>query len=344
MIREGIEAVVTGRDLSEAEAIEVMTEIMEGNATPAQIAAFIVGLRIKGETVEEITGCARVMRHKATFIRTPAGSIAVDTAGTGGDGAHTFNISTTAAFVAAGAGVVMAKHGNRAASSQCGSADLLEALGIDVTLEPAGVEAAIRQVGMGFLFASALHGAMRHAMGPRREIGVRTIFNILGPLTNPAHSQHQLVGIFDGALIEMMAQVLANLGGKRAFVVHGSDGLDELTTTGPTTVAELRDGRVVTYTVHPEAFGLSVDQAAILRGGDAQFNADLTLRLLRGEEIPQRGVVLLNAAAAIAAGTEGQSIVDCLPLAQEAIESGQALAKLEALRDFTQQWPRSGED
>ena len=213
MIREGIEAVVARRHLTEAEAIGVMTEIMEGNATPAQIAAFIMGLRMKGETVEEITGCARVMRDKATFIHTPAGSVPVDTAGTGGDGAHTFNISTTAAFVAAGAGVVMAKHGNRAASSQCGSADLLEALGIDITVAPAGVEAAIQEVGIGFLFAPALHGAMRHAVGPRREIGVRTIFNILGPLTNPARSQHQLVGIYDAALTSMMATVLHNLGG-----------------------------------------------------------------------------------------------------------------------------------
>jgi anthranilate phosphoribosyltransferase len=344
MIKEGIEAVVAGRNLTEAEAMAVMTEIMEGEVTPAQIAAFIVALRIKGETVEEITGCARVMRDKATFIRTPEGSTPVDTAGTGGDGAHTFNISTTAAFVAAGAGVVMAKHGNRAASSQCGSADLLEALGIDITLEPAGVEAAIREVGIGFLFAPALHGAMRHAVGPRREIGVRTIFNILGPLTNPARSQHQLVGIFDGSLTAMMATVLHNLGGKRAFVVHGSDGLDELTTTGTTTVSELRGGRVETYTVHPGDFGLSVDRPETLQGGAAQYNADLTLRLLRGEEMPQRGVVLLNAAAAIAAGTEDRSIADCLPLARQAIDSGQALVKLERLREHTQQWTQTSKD
>jgi anthranilate phosphoribosyltransferase len=338
MIKEGIEAVVTGRNLTEAEAMAVMTEIMEGNATPAQIAAFIVGLRMKGETVEEITGCARVMREKATFIRTPPGSRPVDTAGTGGDGAHTFNISTTAAFVAAGAGVLVAKHGNRAASSQCGSADLLEALGIHIGLQPAGVEAAIHAVGIGFLFAPALHGAMRHAVGPRREIGVRTIFNILGPLTNPAHSQHQLVGIFNGSLTAMMAMVLHNLGARRAFVVHGNDGLDELTTTSTTTVSELRGGKVETYTVHPEDFGLPVDHPEALRGGDARFNAELTLRLLRGEPMPQCNIVLLNAAAAIAAGTEDRSIADCLPLARQALDSGAALAKLEQLREFTQQW------
>lgn len=338
MIREGIQAVVAGRNLSEAEAIAVMTEIMEGNATPAQIAAFMVGLRMKGETVEEITGCARVMRDKATFIRTPPGSTPVDTAGTGGDGAQTFNISTTAAFVAAGAGVVLAKHGNRAASSQCGSADLLEALGINIGLEPAGVEASIREVGMGFLFAPALHGAMRHAIGPRREIGVRTVFNILGPLTNPARAQHQLVGVYDGAMTAMLATVLHNLGAKRAFVVHGSDGLDELTTTGTSTVSELRGGQVHTYTVHPGDFGLPTNQLAELRGGDAQVNAALTMRLLQGEHIPQRGIVLLNAAAAIAAGTADTGIAECVPRAQAALDSGQALAKLLQLREFTQQW------
>ncbi|MEE8303602.1 MAG: anthranilate phosphoribosyltransferase [Candidatus Tectomicrobia bacterium] len=338
MIREGIEAVVAGRHLTEAEATAVMTEIMEGNTTPAQIAAFIVCLRMNGETVEEITGCARVMRDKATFIRTPEGSTPVDTAGTGGDGKHTFNISTTAAFVAAGAGVVMAKHGNRAASSQCGSADLLEALGIDITLAPEAVEAAMRDVGISFLFAAALHGAMRHAVGPRREIGVRTIFNILGPLTNPARSQHQLVGVYDGSLTAMMAMVLHNLGGKRTFVVHGHDGLDEITTTGETTISELRSGNVETYTVRPEDFALPVDQPAVLQGGDASFNADLTLRILRGNDMPQRNIVLLNAAAAIAAGTEDQSIADCLPLARQSLDSGEALAKLDELRAFTQQW------
>ena len=341
MIREGIQAVVEGRHLTEAEATAVMTEIMEGSASPAQIAAFIVGLRMKGETVEEITGCARVMRDKATFISTPPGAIPVDTAGTGGDGAQTFNISTTAAFVAAGAGVVMAKHGNRAASSICGSADLLEALGVNIGLEPAGVEASIREVGMGFLFAPALHGAMRHAIGPRREIGVRTVFNILGPLTNPARAQHQLVGVYDGSLTAVMAMVLHNLGARRAFVVHGSDGLDELTTTGVSTVSELRGGRVHTYMVHPGDFGLPSNRPEELRGADAPWNADLTRRLLRGEALPQRGIVLLNAAAAIAAGTADKSIAECLPLAQEALDSGQALAKLEELREFTRQWSQT---
>ena len=338
MIRAGIQAVVEGRHLTETQAMEVMTEIMEGEATPAQIAAFLIGLRVKGESAAEITGCARVMRDKATHISTPAGSIPVDTAGTGGDAAGTFNISTTAAFVAAGAGVVMAKHGNRAASSRCGSADVLEALGVDVSLEPAGVEAAIAEVGIGFLFAPALHGAMRHAIGPRREIGVRTIFNILGPLTNPAHARRQLVGIYDGSLTSVMAQVLNNLGAERAFVVHGRDGLDELTTTGPTTVSELRDGQVETYEVCPDDFGFAPTRPADLKGGDADFNAGLLKNILSGENLPQRDIVLLNAAAAIAAGTPGESIAACMPRARDSLESGRALAKLEQLQEFTQQW------
>ncbi len=335
MIREGIQAVVDRRDLSEAEAAAAMTEIMDGEATPAQIAAFITGLRMKGETVEEITGCARIMRDKATLIRTPEGSTPVDTAGTGGDGADTFNISTTAAFVAAGAGVMMAKHGNRSASSQCGSADVLEALGIDIAPEPELIATAVREVGIGFLFAAALHGAMRHAIGPRREIGVRTIFNILGPLTNPARSKHQLVGIFDGTLTATMATVLGNLGAKRAFVVHGSDGLDEMTTTGPTTVSELRLGKVETYTIEPGDFGLPTNTPDELKGGDAAYNAELTRKLLQGEDLPQRGIVILNAAAAIAAGTEDQSIGDCIPAAQDAFDKGLGWAKLEQLRELT---------
>ena len=338
MMRAGIQAVVEGKDLTEAQAMQVMTEIMEGAATPAQVAAFLVGLRVKGESVAEITGCARVMRDKATFIRTPADSTPVDTAGTGGDGLGTFNISTASAFVAASAGVVMAKHGNRAASSQCGSADVLEALGVDVSLEPAGVEAAIAETGIGFLFAPALHGAMRHAIGPRREIGVRTIFNILGPLTNPAHARHQLVGVYDSKLTPVLATVLHNLGAERVFVVHGSDGLDEVTTTGATTVSELRGGGVHTYEVHPEDFGLARARPADLQGGDAAYNAGLVKRILGGEASPQRDIVLLNAAAAIAASTADQGIADCLPRARESLESGRALAKLEQLREFTQRW------
>src|SRR5512137_2423922 len=250
MIREALAKVVQGIDLQETEMTETMTEIMEGKATPAQIGAFITALRMKGETIVEVTGAARVMRLKATRIdaRSP---IIVDTCGTGGDGRNTFNISTTAAFVVAAAGLTVAKHGNRAVSSSCGSADVLEALGVNIDAPPEVVEECVQQVGIGFLFAQKLHGAMKHAAGPRREVGIRTIFNMLGPLTNPAGATAQLIGVYDPRLTEMFAGVLKNLGTKRAFVVHGADGLDEATVTGPTRIAELKEGLVTTYDIDP---------------------------------------------------------------------------------------------
>src|SRR5512137_2702745 len=250
MIREGIARIVRGEDLREAEMMAVMTEVMEGEATPAQIAAFMTALRIKGETVEEVTGAARIMRQKATRIDARS-SVVVDTCGTGGDGRNTFNISTTAAFVVAAAGLTVAKHGNRAVSSGCGSADVLEALGVNIDAPPEIVEECLQQIGIGFLFAPRLHGAMKYAIGPRREIGIRTIFNMLGPLTNPAGATAQLIGVYDPRLTEMFAGVLKNLGTKRAFVVHGADGLDEATVTGPTRIAELKEGLVTTYDIDP---------------------------------------------------------------------------------------------
>ncbi|MDO8736788.1 MAG: anthranilate phosphoribosyltransferase, partial [Thermoleophilia bacterium] len=255
MIREAIEKVVNRVNIRESEMMEVMEEIMGGDATPAQIASFITALRIKGETIEEVAGAARIMRQKAT--RSNAGSsVLVDTCGTGGDGKNTFNISTTAAFVVAAAGLTVAKHGNRAVSSGCGSADVLEALGVNINAGPEIVEECLQQVGIGFLFASQLHGAMKYAIGPRREIGIRTIFNMLGPLTNPAGATSQLIGVYDGKLTEMFAGVLKNLGTKRAFVVHGSDGLDEATVTGETRVAEVKDGLITVYNINPaEIFG-----------------------------------------------------------------------------------------
>src|SRR6266511_1995412 len=328
MIREGIQAVVAGRNLTEAEAIAVMTEIMEGNASPAQIAAFIVGLRMKGETVEEITGCARVMRDKATFIRTPPESTPVDTAGTGGDGAQTFNISTTAAFVAAGAGVVMAKHGNRAASSKCGSADLLEALGINIGLEPAGIEAALHEVGMGFLFAPALHGAMRHAIGPRREIGVRTVFNILGPLTNPARAQHQLLGVARPEIASKMAAALKRLGCRHALVVHGFDGTDELSISGPTDVHEVRDGEIREHSVSPEDAGVPIAPAGAILGGTPEHNAGILVAVAQGEKGPLRDAVVLNAAAALVAADVAADVKEGAAMAEDAIDSGAARRKL----------------
>jgi anthranilate phosphoribosyltransferase len=298
MIREAIARIVLGEDLREAEMMAVMTEVMEGEATPAQIAAFMTALRIKGETVEEVTGAARIMRQKATRIDARS-SVVVDTCGTGGDGRNTFNISTTAAFVVAAAGLTVAKHGNRAVSSGCGSADVLEALGVKIDAAPEIVEECLQQIGIGFLFAPRLHGAMKYAIAPRREIGIRTIFNMLGPLTNPAGATAQLIGVYDPGLTEMFAGVLKNLGTKRAFVVRGADGLDEATVTGETRVSELKEGLVTTYNIDPiELFGGISDPADLL-GGNAEANARITTEILSGETGARRRIVVLNAALAI---------------------------------------------
>ncbi|OHE24371.1 MAG: anthranilate phosphoribosyltransferase, partial [Syntrophus sp. GWC2_56_31] len=302
MIREGIAKAVRGENLREGEMMTVMTEVMEGAATPAQIAAFMTAIRMKGETVEEVTGAARIMRQKATRIDARA-PVVVDTCGTGGDGSNTFNISTTTAFVVAAAGLTVAKHGNRAVSSGCGSADVLEALGVKIDADPEIVEECLQEVGIGFLFAPRLHGAMKYAIGPRREIGIRTIFNMLGPLTNPAGATSQLIGVYDPKLTEMFAGVLKNLGTKRAFIVHGADGLDEATVTGETRVSELKDGVITTYNIDPlELFG-EIIPASDLRGGDAEANARITTEVLTGAlQGACRQIVLLNAALAIVAG------------------------------------------
>jgi len=334
MIREALAKVVNGENLKEAEMMEVMDEVMEGKATPAQIAAFITALRIKGETVDEVTGAARIMRQKATRIdaRSP---IIVDTCGTGGDGSNTFNISTTAAFVVAAAGLTVAKHGNRAVSSGCGSADVLEALGVNISAAPEIVEECVQQIGIGFLFAPRLHGAMKHAIGPRREIGIRTIFNMLGPLTNPAGATSQLIGVYDPRLTEMFAGVLKNLGTKRAFIVHGSDGLDEATVTGETRVSELKDGLVTTYNIDPVAlFGETFKGDALL-GSDASTNAQITQDILTGKDGAPRKIVLLNAALAIMAGEKAKDIREGLSVAEECIDSGKAVKKLQALIEMS---------
>lgn len=330
--------VVAGEDLSAEEAAAAFGHVVSGDASPIGTGALLAALQTKGLAPSEVAGGVRALRGAMIPVEAEDRGALVDTCGTGGGEVSTFNISTAAALVVAAGGVRVAKHGNRSFTSKCGSADVLEALGVDVSLEPAGVEAAIAEAGIGFLFAPALHGAMRHAIGPRRDIGVRTIFNILGPLTNPAHARHQLVGVYDSKLTPVLATVLNNLGAERVFVVHGSDGLDEVTTTGATTVSELRGGRVHTYKVHPEDFGLVRARPTDLQGGDAAYNAGLVKRILGGEASPQRDIVLLNAAAAIAASTADQGIADCLPRARESLESGRALAKLEQLREFTQQW------
>ena len=331
MIRETIQKVVDGQDLTERETVDTMNEIMSGEATPAQVASFITALRIKGETVEEITGAARVMREKSTKIHTKHPFV-VDTCGTGGDGAHTFNISTTAAFVVAGTGIPVAKHGNRAASSRSGAADVLKALGVNIEIGPEQVGACIDDVGIGFLFAVTLHGAMKYAIGPRQEIGIRTIFNALGPLTNPAGAQAQVLGVYAPTLTESLAHVLNNFGTQRAFVVHGGDGLDEITTTTTTQVSELAGGEVNTYTLDPTELGIPTAQPSDLKGGTPEENAEITLSVLRGEKGPKRDIVLLNAAAAIVAGGKAEDITAGLAAAAESIDSGRALEKLKGLK------------
>jgi len=334
MIKEAISKVVGGRDLTEKEAIDTMNEIMSGEATPAQIASFITALRLKGETIEEITGCARVMREKATKIETNQ-PLLVDTCGTGGDGAHTFNISTTAAFVVAGAGIPVAKHGNRSVSSRSGSADVLKTLGVNIEVEPDVVGRCIDEIGIGFLFAPLLHGAMKYAIGPRREIGIRTIFNVLGPLTNPAGAQAQVLGVYDKNLIEPLAKVLGNLGSKHVFVVHGEDGLDEITTTANTYISELVDGEVRSYMLNPTEFGMPKSEPQDLAGGTPEENAEMTLAVLRGELSPQRDIVLLNAAAAIVAAGKVDNLPAGIALAAETVDSGKALEKLDVLKEMT---------
>lgn len=334
MIKEALAKIVAGNNLSVAEAKGVMGEIMRGEATSAQIGAFLTALRMKGETVEEIAGCARAMRESAIAVK-PRRDVLVDTCGTGGDNSGTFNISTTVAFVAAGAGLAVAKHGNRSVSSRCGSADLLQALGVNLELSAEQVARCIDEVGIGFLFAPMLHPAMKHALGPRKEIGLRTIFNILGPLSNPAGAKRQLLGVYVSNLTEIMAEVLRALGAEHAFVVHGADGLDELSTTGPNKVSQLHNGKVETFQLDPRELGLHKAKLSDLAGGDVETNVGITKSLLQGEKGPKRDIVLLNAAAALIVGGKARDFKEGLKLAAEAIDSGNALSKLKQLVEFS---------
>ena len=333
-MKQYIQKVLDGTDLTQTEMTEAFDLIMSGEATPAQIAGFIVALRMKGETVEEIAGGAESMRRHAVFIDV-GGLNVIDTCGTGGDSCDTFNVSTTAAFVVAGAGVPVAKHGNRAISSKCGSADLLMELGVNLEVGQETVEDCIRDIGIGFLFAPKLHPAMKHAMGPRRELGVRTIFNMLGPLTNPAGAKGQILGVFSPELTETFANVLELLGSKRAFIVHGQDGMDEITTTTTTRVSELVDGRVRTYELNPLEFIGDYADAADLAGGDPAENARITRLVLSGEKGPARDIVCLNAAAGIVAGGKAESLQDAWELAEDAIDTGRALECLRLLCEET---------
>lgn len=338
MIKEAIKKVADRIDLEESEAVQVMEEIMSGEATPAQIAAFITALRMKGETVDEIVGAARVMRAKAARVPGAQGhsenghGALVDTCGTGGDGTMTFNISTTAAFVVAGGGIKVAKHGNRSVSSSCGSADVLEKLGVNIEASPEVVGQYIDQVGIGFLFAPVFHSSMRYAIGPRKEVGLRTIFNVLGPLTNPAGARYQLVGVYDEALCEPLAQVLGRLGAERAMVVHGLDGMDEISVTGETKVSEMVDGEVRTYFVRPEDFGLKQYDMKELQGSNAEENARILEGVLSGKTNgAKRAVVALNAGAAFYVSGGFKDINEGVRYAEEVIDSGKALAKLREL-------------
>ena len=333
-IREAIDVVVSGRSLSMDDASAVMRQMMLGEATPAQLGAFLTALRLKGEATEEIAGMATVMREFSLKVNVEG--MLVDSVGTGGDGQNTFNISTAAAFVAAGAGLKVAKHGNRAASSKCGAADVLEALGVRIDLPPEGVERCINEGGIGFMFAPAFHPSMRHAAPVRREIGIRTVFNILGPLTNPAAAQSQLIGVAFPELGERMAEVMRLLNTRHSLVVHGDGGLDEIALSGKTSVWEVKDGEVGRWMLDAGEYGLMAAPIEAIRGGDREENAETMKRLLRGEPGPIRDVVLLNSAGVLLAADAAASIPEGIQRAAESIDSGAAQAKLETLIKLSQ--------
>ena len=332
----GLTQIIGGTDLSQEEMAAMITEIFSGNIADAQIGAFMAALAAKGETYEELAGAASAMRRKAVRIQSLS-PVTIDTCGTGGDGANTFNISTTSAFVLAGAGVTVAKHGNRSISSQCGSADVLETLGLNLDLDPEIVEEAVNDIGIGFMFAPRFHGSMRHAAQARKDCGIRSIFNMLGPLTNPAAASCQVLGVFAPELTEMFAKALDHLGVKRAFVVHGHDGMDEITTTDLTRVTELDQGRIRTYDLNPTDFFEDFADPADLAGGDAQLNAAITQTVLSGEKGPKRDIILINAAAGLTAAGKADSLRDGISLAAQTIDSGKAMDKLNQLIEFTQE-------
>src|SRR5881409_2326506 len=347
IITEAVRALVDRRDLTRIEAAAAMEAIMTGAATGAQIGAFLTALRMKGETVEELISFAQVMRQKVVRIRARGDDVAgisgtdrdmlIDTCGTGGDAAGTFNVSTATAFVVAGSGLRVAKHGNRSVSSLCGSADVVETLGINLDLPPQKVARCVDEVGIGFLYAPLLHTAMKHVMPARREMGVRTVFNMLGPLTNPAGANAQVIGVYAAALTEPLARVLAELGTIRAFVVHGSDNLDEISNTGESRISEVREGVVRTFTVRPEDFGLPRASIGDLLGGDREQNAEIIRAILGGDPGPRRDIVLMNAAAALVAGGKARDLKEGAELAGRSVDSGAARGKLERLVSLTRE-------
>jgi len=334
MIKDAIDLISSGKDLTEAMMREVMEEIMEGKTDTAQIAAFLSSLSAKGESIDEVTAAVAVMRGHAIKINTSYASV-LDTCGTGGDALGTFNISTTVALVAGGCGVAVAKHGNRCVSSTCGSADILEALGVNISMSVQQMEKCLNDIGITFLFAQALHPAMKYAMPARKQLGKKTIFNILGPLSNPAGATHQLIGVYDRRWAEILAKVLQNLGSSHALVVHGNDGLDEITTTAATFIAETHKGSLKTYEIKPEDFGFKRAEPSDLKGGDVSLNAKIILEILDGCPGPKRDIVVLNAAAALFAADKTASIKEGIALAEKSIDSKKALEKLNLLREFS---------
>lgn len=334
MLSQAIKDIIEGKNLSEQLAFDAMNQIMEGNATEAQIAGYLIGMRVKGETVEEITGGAKSLASKCARIH-PAVDFCVDPVGTGGDCTNTFNISSTSAIVAAAAGVSVAKHGNRSVSSSSGSADFYEALGVNISLKPAAVQKCIEEIGFGFMFAPTFHPAMRFAAPVRKQLGVRTMFNLLGPLSNPAGAQGQVLGVYEKEIMHFTAQTLRNLGEKQALIVHGSDGTDEITNTGETYITELKDGEIVEYTIVPEIFGMKRCKLSDLQGGSAQENAKIGLDIFSGKKGPMRDIVIMNSAATIYVGQKAKSLAEGMLFAAQAIDSGAAMRKLEEIREYT---------
>ncbi len=336
MLKRFITRVVDGHHLSEEEASQAMGHIMAGEALPTQIASLLTALRMKGETHEEITGLARAMRAKAVSIKARNGDPVVDTCGTGGDGLGTFNISTAVVFVAAGGGLTVAKHGNRSVSSKSGSADVLEALGVNLSLSPKRAEESLQEIGLAFLFAPSFHPAMKHALGPRKEIGIRTVFNLLGPLTNPAGATVQLLGVYREDLTRPIAEVLRNLGSKGAFVVHGEDHGDEISITGKTSICQLKNGEIQSYPFEPEMAGLKRAGLKDIQGGTPKENAEILMRILKGEPGPCRDVVLLNAAAVFLAAEKAETFREGIQMAENSIDSRKAMGKLKELVQHSQ--------
>lgn len=335
-MKEYINKVIEGKNLTTEEAAAAMDIIMSGEATPAQIGSYLTALRMKGETIEEITGCAKGMREKCLQL-VGKGDL-MDIVGTGGDCTNTFNVSTVSSFVVAAAGVKVAKHGNRSVSSKCGSADVLEALGVKLDITKEQNEEVLEQTGMCFMFAPVYHSAMKYVAAPRRELGARTIFNILGPLANPAYANLQVMGVYSDELVDSMAQVLSNLGVKRAMVVHGEDGVDEVSICGKTKVCEVREGKLKSYTIDPEELGLSIAKPEDIKGGLAEENKEIALSILKGEKGAKRNMVLINSAVALYTALEDKTLKECVQIAADLIDSGKALAKMQEFVEATQKY------